>query len=159
MRASYTDEGANGLSPLTSTATLVMKPNQIGFVNEVATEGFNQMSFGSMDLLLLPKPGGWFMLEDIDLNGVSTAMIMAGWQSPPSKGVKLEVRGGAPDGKLLGTGMMPAPGSGEQGGAVMIQFNPDAPGYYEQLYFVYAPEDDERMGADDNMAFFSVTFN
>ena len=117
------------------------------------------MSFGRMDLLLLPQSGGWFMLEDIDLTGVTSAMVMAGWQAPPSKGVELEVRAGSPEGTLVGTGMMPAPGSGQQGGAVMIRFKPEAAGYYEELYFVYAPEPEERFGANENMAFFSITVN
>jgi hypothetical protein len=71
------------------------------------------ISFNGMDMLILAETEGWFALEDIDLTGVSTINLMAGWQEPPAVGFDFEVRLDAPDGELAGSGSMNPPLNGQ----------------------------------------------
>lgn len=96
-----------------------------------------------MDLLVLPEDEGWFILEDVDLTGVKTAVLTATWHSPPSAGIDFEVRLNSPDGKLLGSGSMPAPVEGQPGGQVSIKFESVEAERAEKLFFIYKPREGE----------------
>ena len=53
--------------------------------------------------MVLPKAEGWFAVDSIDLTGVGSVNLMAGWQTPPEYGFDFEIRLDAPDGKSLGS--------------------------------------------------------
>ena len=90
LTASYTDVGGDGSVPLTGIKRLIMKSNKISFKEAEDVVEFNPVSFGEMDLLIVPRNGGSFALADIDLNGVNRIDISAGWQSSPNKELKLK---------------------------------------------------------------------
>ena len=97
------------------------------------------MSFGGMQLQLLNAAEGWLKIEDTDLTGVSRLMVMVGWQEPPSIGYTMELRAGAPDGEVLGTGQLNPAGLGGQGGAIMIPIK-KTDGVQPELYLTYKAE-------------------
>jgi len=111
-----------------------------------------------MDLLVVPTGEGWFAMKDIDLTGVKSIMLMAGWQGLPSAGLKFELRSGAPDGELLGTGIMPKPVPGQQGGAIVIPLQKAISEKVSGLYFVHKPIEGEDRGPGP-MALMNATFN
>lgn len=159
ITASYTDKGAEGAGPLTGVAKVALKSNQISVKTAKDLDGFSAMQFDGMDLLLLPKSGGSFSLDNINLSGVSMIMITAGWQDAPSKGITMELRQKSPDGKVLAKGSMATPQAGSQGGAVIFPITQNVDEMIEKLYFVYAPSETEMLSSSENMAMLNVTFN
>jgi hypothetical protein len=70
-------------------------------------------------------------------------MITAGWQTPPSTGLDFEMRLNAPDGKLVGSGSMPKPAAGQQGGLIPIKMTEAVNEEPEAVYFIHKPQEGE----------------
>ncbi|NHF59438.1 PKD domain-containing protein [Flavobacteriaceae bacterium TP-CH-4] len=156
LTASYTDEGSDGAGPLTGMASVTLRGSTVPFSGSDKVEGFSPIEFGGMKLLMVPSGEGWFALDDIDLKGVNSVMITAGWQEPPKVGLDMEMRLNAPDGELLGSGSMPAPVAGQPGGMVMINLEKPTEIKAKEIYFVHKPKEGEEVG---QMAFLNVKFN
>ena len=109
LTASYTDSGAGNARPLTGIESVALPSNTMSFTPNLEKEGMSDISFNGMDLLVVAEQQGWFSMKDIDLTGVSSVNLGAGWQSPPAVGFDFEVRLGAPDGELAGKGSMNTP--------------------------------------------------
>lgn len=141
ITASYTDNGEEGAIPLTGVKSVALQGSTVPFSADTKAEGFNAVSFNGMDLLMVPKSEGWFVLNDIDLSGVSSANITAGWQKAPKSGLDFEMHLNAPDGKLLGTGSMPKPSNGQPNGVVPIKLVSNTNVKADEIYFVYKPSE------------------
>ena len=88
----------------------------------------------------MPKTEGWFAVDSIDLTGVGSVNMMAGWQDPPKYGFDFEIKLDAPDGKSLGKGSLTAPANKKQQGTMIhIALQPVTDGAYHTLYFVVRP--------------------
>jgi hypothetical protein len=111
-----------------------------------------------MDMLLLPPKESWFALENIDLKGVKSATVMAGWQAPPATALDFEMRLNSPDGKLVGQGSMPKPAAEQQGGAIPIKMNTTVNEKVDEIYFVYKPKEGENRG-EAPVALMNVRFD
>jgi cytochrome c len=146
LTASYTDAGSGEAIPLTGIEKIYLKGSTVSFSNKTKVDGFNPVSFGGMDLLILPANKGWFVLEDIDLTGVKAAYISTSWRELPTDGLDFEMRLNAPDGKLLGKGSMPKPLKGESRSMVSIQLDSDTDVKAEEIYFVYIPKSGDDKG-------------
>ena len=140
LTASYTDNGAEATIPLTGVTSVALQGSTVPFSDKIKTDGFTPVKYGGQDLLMLPAEQGWFALENIDLKGVRSATLTAGWQEAPKAGFDFEMRLDAPDGQLLGKGSMPAPASGQPGGVVPIQFEKTMDVKADEVYFVYKPK-------------------
>lgn len=104
LRASYTDQGANGLPPVRSERTLILR-NSLLDIHAFDTESdVMKMTFNDMKLLMPQKSGAYVTLEDIDLNGISALVVYA--LAPEAQvnavGGKVELRLGGPAGTLAG---------------------------------------------------------
>lgn len=141
LSASYTDKGGNNIKALTGHALAVLGSNSISFKGTEKSQGFTSMKYNGMSLLLLPQAGGWFALDSIDLTGVKSANLTAGWQKAPEAGLDFEARLDAPDGKMLGKGSIPRPKATSKTGIIHIGFAPIADGKFHKIYFVYKPKD------------------
>jgi len=157
LTASYTDEGNDMGIPLTGTASVALQSSTVLFDGTLETDGFTQVKFGGMDLLVLPENQGWFQLNNIDLTGITAVDLMVGWQAPPTSGVRIELRDGAADGPLLGEGTMPKPVAGQPGGLLSLTLNQAYAKKIEALYFVYTPIEGEDRGAAP-VALLNATF-
>ncbi|WP_297792040.1 ThuA domain-containing protein [uncultured Eudoraea sp.] len=146
LTASYTDAGKGGAKPLTGMQKVFLRSSTVLFSDKTKNDGFTPISFGGMDLLLMPSKAGWFMLENIDLSGVKAAYITTGWQEPPLAGIDFEMRLNAPDGKLVGKGSMPKPVKGQPGGMIAIKLFEDLSVKADELYFVHSPKEGEERG-------------
>ncbi|MEM8888609.1 MAG: PQQ-dependent sugar dehydrogenase, partial [Bacteroidota bacterium] len=144
MTASYTDQGGTEAKPLTGIKKIALKSSSIGFTADTPNQGFRHVKFGEMNLLITPRDGGWFAVEDIDMSGVRSSNMMLGWQNAPDKGMSFELRLGAVDGEVIGKGSMGRPAGGSQGGMINIRLNKQLTGTHS-LYFVYAPSDGEKI--------------
>jgi len=141
LSASYTDKGGSNIKALTGHTSVALSSNSISFKGTEQMEGFTAMKFNGRSLLLLPQTGGWFALDSIDMTGVTSANIVAGWQKAPSAGIGFEARLDAPDGQVLGQGNIPAPKADQKSGIIRINFKPVADGKFHKVYFIYKPND------------------
>ncbi len=148
VTASYTDAGQGSVPPLTGVKRLALKSNTVNFTPNTKQDGFSPIAFGGMDLLIVPQKDGWYSLENIDLTGIKSIVIGAGWRGLPKAGISFEVRLNAPDGKLLGTGSMPKPKEGKERGMVFIKLDETSDEIAKELYFVYKHNAQEDRGAD-----------
>lgn len=139
LTASYTDQGTAEALPLTGSKTVVLASNTMTFPEGTPTEGMQAMAFGGMQLQLLNAAEGWLKIENTDLTGVSRLMAIVGWQEPPSIGYTMELRAGAPDGEVLGTGQLNPDGLSGQGGAIVIPIE-KTDGVQPELYLTYKAE-------------------
>lgn len=158
LTASYTDNGVGDVKPLTGVSTANLQSSTVPFSGDIENDGFMAVKFGGMDLLVIPAEEGWFAMKNIDLTGVKSVMLMAGWQGLPTGGLQFELRSGAPDGELLGTGMMPKPVAGQQGGAVVIPLQKQVNEKLDAIYFVHKPIEGQSRGPAP-MALMNATFN
>lgn len=120
ITASYTDAGAEGTIPLTGSKTIAIPSSTVKFNDQMKLDGMQAMQFGGMDLLLINKAAGWFMLENMSLKGVKSVSLTAGWQEAPNMYFDFEIHENIPDGPLLGKGQMPAQQQGSQGTMITI---------------------------------------
>ncbi|MFV1449383.1 ThuA domain-containing protein [Maribacter sp. HS] len=120
ITASYTDAGAEGTIPLTGSKTIAIPSSTVKFNDQMKLDGMQAMQFGGMDLLLINKAAGWFMLENMSLKGVKSVSLTAGWQEAPNMYFDFEIHENTTDGPLLGKGQMPAQQQGSQGTMITI---------------------------------------
>lgn len=146
LTASYTDNGSGEAGPLTGSESVTLMGSTVPFTPTTTAQGMMPIAFNGMDLLLVPPQECWFALEDIDLIGVSSAFITAGWQEPPLTGLDFEMRLNDPEGKLIGKGSMPKPVAGQPGGMIPIRLTTSVPEKAEKIYFVYKPREGEDRG-------------
>lgn len=99
--ASYTDQGALGLKPLTSTASVLLRTNKF---NARALKEKKNITFKdstSTGFLVYPELSGWVKMKQIDLSGISSIEL-----SNVSKGqganYTIEVRLDTEKGLLIG---------------------------------------------------------
>jgi hypothetical protein len=98
---------------------------------------FTTFKFNGTNILIFPPGEGWFAIDSIDLTGVRSLNLIAGWQTPPTKSFSFEVRLDKPDGMLLGQGKLPPPAKGQQYGIVNMQLAGVTDNNFHSLYFVY----------------------
>ena len=158
LTASYTDGGRAGAIPLTGINTVVLPGNTVGFTPETPNQGMMPFTYGGMDLMLVPPAESWFVLEDIDLTGVKSVYLMAGWQEAPLSELNFELRAGSPEGKLVGKGRMPKPAAGQPGGVIPIRVSTPVDLKVSELYFVYKPTPGVDRGASP-VALMNVRFD
>lgn len=115
ITASYTDDGAEGTIPLTGSKSIAIPSSTVKFNDKMKLDGMQAMQFGGMDLLLIGKSTGWFMLENMSLKGVKSVALTAGWQEAPKMYFDFEIHENTPDGPLLGKGQLPAQPDGLPG--------------------------------------------
>ena len=144
LTASYTDNGTEGTIPLTGVKSLALQGSTLTFSDKTKADGFTAVQFDGQDLLMVPNKQGWFAFEDIDLKGVDSATLTAGWQEElPETGLDFEMHLNAPDGKLLGKGSMPKPEAGQSKGTISISLEKNSDVKADEIYFVYKPKEGE----------------
>ena len=140
VSASYTDKGGNNIKALTGRSTAILNSNSVTFKGTEKKKGFEVYNSPRGNFMVLPKAEGWFALDSIDLTGVGSATLMAGWQIPPEYGFDFELRLDAPDGKSLGSGALNPPGKGQQSAMVHVPLQAVTDGKYHTLYVLSKPK-------------------
>ncbi len=105
LRASYTDQGANGLPGALAKKTLVLRaPTVLAGDGELA-EGVMRIAVPQFPtpMAIVSQPGSYIRFEQLDLTGISEIRLFALAPSQfQAQGGKVEIRLDAPDGPLLG---------------------------------------------------------
>ncbi len=144
LTASYTDNGVGEARPLTGVKSVTLMGSTVYFSNATRQQGMSVVNFNGLDLLVVPENESWFAVEDIDLTGVKSAVLAAGWQAPPASGLDFEMHLDAPDGKLIGTGSLSKSAEGQQGGVIPIKMTSEVSEKVKAVYFVYKPQQEEK---------------
>lgn len=137
LTASYTDKGGNNIKALTGSSNAVLRSSMPVFNGNEKTSGFRPVKTGNSFTMQFPAGDGWFASPQVDLAGVGAVNLVTGWRDTLTKPVLFEARLDAPDGKLLGTGSMPAPKPGQQNGTVKLPLAMINDGRMHTLYFLY----------------------
>jgi cytochrome c len=98
VQASYTDQGANGISPLKTTTQLTIRNPKVMASNVDELKDAARANGENVSFVKYTANNSWVMLRDIDLNQIKKITLEI---DPTNTGGKLELRTGSPDGKLL----------------------------------------------------------
>lgn len=134
LSASYTDKGGANIKALTGRNSIALHSNNVTFKGTEKTQGFTSMAYNGMNIMIIPAGGGWFAVDSIDLSGVRSITLIAGWQDAPKFGFDFEARLDAPDGKLIGTGSLLPPPPKTQFGMARVSTEAVTDGKYHTIY-------------------------
>ena len=139
ISATYTDKGGNNIKALTASNSLALPSSHITISGKEKVNGFSHAKVNNNDVLVIPENEGWFAMDSLDLTGVRSIDVIAGWQRVPSVPLDFEVRLDAPAGRLLGKGTLPAPRGDQKAGTAHIRIQPISDGKIHAVYFIYKP--------------------
>ena len=110
LRASYEDQGANGIPPLVSEQTFTLRNSKMSPHKFDKFESVSKMSFGGNELAIPGKSGSYMVLNQVDLTGIKQLVMGVATPKPQlnAQGGNIEFRIDSPTGKLLGeSGFIP----------------------------------------------------
>jgi hypothetical protein len=101
LKATYTDAGAAGLKPLTTTNVINLKSNIIDAEDIKDFDGFERKDIYGGEKLMLTKDSGWIALKNVDLTGISGFSYSFLNLDPESDG-EIEIRLDDSKGMMIG---------------------------------------------------------
>ncbi len=104
VRASYEDQGAEGLSPLRTEQSLVLRNSKMDPHAFDSYADVNKMAFNNQNMAIPAKSGAYMLLKDVDLTGIKSVKIMQMAPKPQLNAVGgfIQLRLDGPKGTLLG---------------------------------------------------------
>ena len=146
LSASYTDNGGTNIKALTGRVTTLLRNNKVLFSGKEKMKGYTTINFNGLNYMIAPAAEGWFTLDNIDMTGIGSILITAGWQQAPPYGFDFEIRLDDAAGKLIGTGSITAPKEKPKPGAIgfgtaSISLEPATDGTFHTIYVVSKPKD------------------
>ena len=142
VSATYTDKGGSNIKPMTGSSTIALRNSKLLFFGANNLKGYTAVDFSGMHFMVVPSANGWFSLDNLDLSGISGAVLAAGWQKAPEFGYTFELRLDGPEGKKIGEGKVTGGmvTKGPMGGtSVQIKTDPVTDGKLHSLYIVSKP--------------------
>jgi cytochrome c len=103
--ASYTDQGGNGVKPLTSSKTLFLRNSSLDASEFKTVTGFTTKDSSGNIFLIFPQGEGSLKARQLDLSGIKSIELEASSNGEPGS-YHVEVRTDAANGNLLGQGVM-----------------------------------------------------
>ncbi|NBB28910.1 ThuA domain-containing protein [Cellulophaga sp. BC115SP] len=104
LRASYQDQGANGVPSLSSEQTFTLRNPRISPHGYDQYEAVSKMSFGGNELMIPSKSGSYIVLKNADLTNIKQLELLA--TAPKAQlnaqGGKVEIHLDSPTGKIIG---------------------------------------------------------
>jgi cytochrome c len=151
LSASYTDKGGNNIKPLTGDAVVVLRNSKMSFGGVKQMQGYTKMNLNGMALMIVPKVAGSFVMEDLDLTGITNVALAMGWRDPAQFGYSFEIRLDNADGQLLSQLKLPGGGAkGDEkkpaGTVINASFAPVNDGKLHKLVILSKPLDPKEDG-------------
>lgn len=103
LYAAYTDQGATGLKPLSSTATVYLRSNEFAAREINDRNGISLKDSTSTGYLVYPQNKGWIKFNQIDLSGIESLELSNLSQGKSGK-YGLELRMDSEKGPLIASG-------------------------------------------------------
>lgn len=101
LHASYTDQGAPGVKPLTATNTFYLRSNIIDAEEIKERSSFTVIDSSGSKYLIFPANKGWLKLNRIDLTGISS-LELTGFSKGETGKYTIEIHLDSENGSLLG---------------------------------------------------------
>lgn len=132
LRASYTD-GGGAIRPLTSSTVLMLRPSRIAGreADKLHNVSRQDNRLGSI------HDGSWFMLKNIDLQGISGITFR---YASKDQAATLEIRADGPDGPLLGSTAYRATGKWDAFQEITVPLGQLPQGLHD-VYFVFVKKE------------------
>jgi cytochrome c551/c552 len=105
LTASYTDQGGEGIKPLSGSSSVYLMNNTVDLGNAVELKDYSSMSYGGRNLLMVPKTAGQFAMKNIDLTAISSIMLMTVSREPMTEDMVFELHLDSPTGTKVGEGV------------------------------------------------------
>ncbi len=153
LSASYTDSGGENIKALTGSAQATLSSNTMMFAGTEDVKGFGKFAFNGMQLLTFPAGEGWFAVGPVDLSGVKSIDLVAGWQKAPAIEFHYEVKLDSPEGQSIGKGIMPKPKEDDKLGIGHVRIAAPKDGSMHKLYVIFTATGDIPQGAISMMKF------
>ncbi|WP_428662177.1 ThuA domain-containing protein [Runella sp.] len=121
LRASYEDQGANGLPSLASEQTFALRNAKVSPHAFDKYESVSKMAFGGNDLAIPSKSGSYLALNQVDMTGLQRLelIVTAPKAQLNAQGGNIEFRLDSPTGKVIGeSGFIEASDKGGFAGTV-----------------------------------------
>ncbi len=101
IRAAYTDRGTKGTAPQSAEKILVLRSPllPVAEADQVKDVIFN----ADRSIATIDKTGAFLKFSKVDLTYVRQIELVIAGRTPVSSQVKIDIRAGSPEGKLLGT--------------------------------------------------------
>lgn len=147
LSASYTDKGGNNIKPLSGNDVVTLRNPKVTFQRVKKMDKYTGENRNGTRLMIAPKAAGWFVLENIDLTGITGATLQLVWSKPAQSGYSFELRLDAPDGQQLGSFTLPGGGQAANektpfiSKALTSAFAAVTDGKKHNLYIVSKPTD------------------
>ncbi|MDB5264345.1 MAG: carbohydrate-binding protein, partial [Adhaeribacter sp.] len=134
IRASYADKGSQPIGSLTSSTLLLLRNPKIQAEEFEETKNIGRRHIDGSDFTFVTdvQNGSYLGMKNVDLTAISKVWFRGGARQA---GSRIEIRQGAPDGKLLATAAVPVTPTDEK----MQAFNAALtnPGAQQDLYLVF----------------------
>ncbi len=142
LTASYTDNGGSGGSkPLTAKKTLVLRNSKMSMREVRRVVNFNNVDSAGTRYLVVPKGTGSFLIDSIDLTGISSVQLS--FQSPQvlTYGYTFELRLDKPEGTKIGEALFAPVSSGKKAATLTIPVGAAADGSMHYVFLVAVAKD------------------
>ncbi len=134
INASYTDEGSEGLKPLTGSGSAFLRSNFISARELTQRARLTLKDSTVTGLISYPQTNGWVKLSKIDLTGVSS-LALSTINSPEEGSYTFELRLDGENGKLIGSTELNSGGQQQQLNS-LINLQPPGDGKLHDLYII-----------------------
>ncbi|MGY3051942.1 cytochrome c [Pedobacter sp. UYEF25] len=124
LKASYTDNGASGLRPLSTTYELNLRNSTIAASDIKDFSNFDVKEMQQSQVLELSKTSGWLKLKNIDLTNIKAINI--DFENDVDRSMQTEIRLDDVNGKLVGSS------TGQ-----IVNLNKITDGKYHNLFIVF----------------------
>lgn len=78
LTASYTDQGGEGIKPMSGSTSVFLQNNTVDLGNASDIKDYTAMTFSGMNLLVVPKTEAYFAINNVDLTDIGSVMMMTG---------------------------------------------------------------------------------
>ncbi len=104
LSASYTDQGGEGIKPMTGSSSVYLMNNTVDLAKAIEMKDYAGMSFGGMNFLMVPKTEAHFAINNVDLTDIGSIMFMTGSREAMNEDVVFELHLDSPTGEKVGEG-------------------------------------------------------
>jgi cytochrome c len=141
--AMYTDNGGNGIKPLTGKKTLVLRNNQLSMREVKDVNGFTRKDSSGTRYLQLPAATGSLMIDSMDLTGLGGVQLNMLIQQPVSSGYFISLHVDAANGTKVGEQLIANTKASKATVKLTIPFTGATSGFHK-IYLVATPVGNEK---------------
>ncbi len=140
VQASYRDSGGNGIDPLQTNTSFVLRNSTLKAPNATTLKGAARTNGATEQFVRFTEPGAWIRFDRLDLSGIRKIALRL---NPGNTTGKLQIRRDGPEGKLLGETKLLTKEDrpkGQEGGFFVVDVPLNSSEGWQDVYVVFVPE-------------------